>query len=116
MLFAACGSQTDVYKFKETKTLQKYLLDPDSIILYEVYVNEDYSGERAVLFYFGARNKAGGITDDWAFVSGKEVQFESSYNDAVDADDTDGILENGDLVFALFAIQTGSEKWVEFDF
>lgn len=66
---------------------------------------------RATLFYFGAKNKAGGISDDWALVYDDSVQFSSNFDAAEDSEDTQGILDNGDVIFAKFAARKGSEKW-----
>ena len=92
--------------------LEDCLLEPSSLIIYEAYTNRHYGdGGRATLFYFGATNKRGGISDDWAFIYDGDILFESNYNTAVENDDNLGILENGELVWAKFAIEMGSEKW-----
>lgn len=99
---------------KDVKTLKQCLLDPDSLIIYQAYTNKNYDeGERATLFYFGATNKSGGISDDWALVCGNNVLFESRYNSAVEDDDNAGILEHGELIFAKYAVDYGSDKWQE---
>lgn len=98
----------------DIKLLQDCLLDPDSLIIYQAYTNENYGENgRATLFYFGAKNKSGGISDDWAFVYDGSILFESNYTAAKNASDNKGILENGQLVFAQFAVSMGHESWQE---
>lgn len=97
---------------KDKSILKEHLLDPASLTIYEAYTNDDYGeGGRATLFYFGAKNKAGGISDDWALVYDDSVQFSSNFDAAEDSEDTQGILDNGDVIFAKFAARKGSEKW-----
>lgn len=97
---------------KDKALLKEHLLRPDSLIIYEAYTNDTYGdGGRATLFYFGAENKRGGISDDWALVYDGNILFESNFNAAEDAGDNKGILENGEIVFAKFAVSIGNENW-----
>lgn len=99
---------------KDKNALEKYLLEPDSLIIYQAYTNENYGENgRATLFYFGAENKAGGISDDWALVYDGDVTFESDFDNAKEDGDNKGILDNGEIVFAKFSISMGSEDWKE---
>lgn len=99
---------------KDKSMLEDCLLEPDSLIIYQAYSNNDYGdGGHATLFYFGAQNKAGGISDDWALVYDGDVQFYSDFKDAEKSGDNKGILENGDIVEAKFAVSIGNENWKE---
>lgn len=102
------------------KTLQKTLLDPSSIILYEVYQSFEYSENKsATLIHYGAKNKGGGITDDWAYVSDKELQSYNEYEKAVRNDDNTTILANGTVMFAKYNLEltgTGEDSmWKSID-
>lgn len=97
----------------DKKALKKCLLNPSSLIIYEAYVNKDYGGASATVFYFGAENKGGGITDDWAFVQDGEVQFYSTYEDGQATGDTQAVLSCGDVILAKTAVMTGNPAWQE---
>lgn len=110
-IWALAGGSSSVID-ADIKLLQDCLLDPDSLIIYQAYTNENYGDHgRATLFYFGAKNKSGGISDDWAFVYNGSILFESNFTAAKNAGDNKGILENGQLVFAQFAVSMGHESW-----
>ena len=99
---------------KDEKTLKSCLLNPSSLIVYQAYTNDNYSdGGHATLFYFGAENKGGGISDDWALVYKGDVQFYSDFEAAEDSGDNDGVLDNSDVIYAKFAVASGSEDWKE---
>lgn len=99
---------------KDKATLEKYLLEPDSLIIYQAYTNDNYNDSgRATLFYFGAKNKSGGISDDWALVFDGGVQFQSNFDEAVDNGDNQEVLDNADIVEAKFAATVGVDNWKE---
>lgn len=99
---------------KDKRDLKKCLLSPSSLTVYQAYTNNNYSdGGRATLFYFGAENTGGGISDDWALVYRGDVQFYSDFKYAESSGDNSGILDNSDVVQAKFAVSIGNEAWKE---
>lgn len=97
---------------RDKALLKDNLLEPSSLTIYEAYTSNDFiDGSRATLFYFGAKNKAGGISDDWALVYDGTVQFESTYKKAKNSGDNKGILAHQELVMAQFSLNTNGEKW-----
>ena len=114
LVFVIASIPTGVEKDKAI--LKDCLLDPASLQIYTAYTNDNYGDAgRATLFYFGAKNKSGGISDDWAFVYNGSVLFGSNFDAAKNKGDNKGILENGQLAFAKFAIKMGDEDWKEVD-
>lgn len=97
---------------KDKQTLKECLLKPNTLIIYEAYTNENYDDNgRATLFYFGAENRGGGISDDWALVKNNEVTFESEFNNAKEEGDNQGIIDNADVVMVKSAVNNGNEEW-----
>jgi len=97
---------------QDKAVLKGCLLEPESLIIYSAYTNENYNDEgRATLFYFGAKNRGGGISDDWALVHGDDIWFESDFNDASESGDSRGVLDNAEVVYAKFALDMGHEEW-----
>ncbi len=100
---------------KDERILKSCLLNPSSLIVYDTYVNDDYGDVGATLFYFGAENKGGGITDDWALVYEGEVQFYSTYEEGKAEGDTEAILSCGDVIIAKTAVSIGEPAWKKVD-
>ena len=97
---------------KDKAFLEKNLLNPKSLVIYEAYTNSNYSdGGRATLIYFGAQNKGGGVSDDWALVYDGNIWFESNYEQAKRKGDNKGILEHADLIEAQFSVAIGDADW-----
>jgi len=107
-------SSSERIALRDIKTLQKTLLDPNSIILYEVYYNPEYPKESpSTLIHYGAKNKGGGITDDWALVTDKNIESENEYDKAVKADDSYKILAHANVIWCkAFGL---SDDWKEID-
>lgn len=62
--------------------LQANLLDPDSLKIYEAYV-DDNSG---TLLHFSARTTGGGMCDNWSYVDDKQVCFETDFGNDIQDD------------------------------
>ena len=107
--------------------MQKILVDPESIILYEVYATSDFlDNEKATLIYYGARTKSGRLIDDWCLVM-NNIAHHSDINDITDIEKIrneqgqealDRIIESGRYVsIAKISVAGGTTDgdWTEVD-
>ena len=97
------------------RSLQAYLLNPDSIIVYSVYVNQDYNGMPAAFIHFGSQNRMGGISEDEVFIQRGNAQFKSEFDEAVEAGNNDAVIANGDYALAQYNIFSGKSDWLRCD-
>ena len=90
----------------DIRTLKRTLLEPDSIIIYEVAVVKNieenhvhhFYGKTGTLVLYGARNRGGGITDDYVFILGRHISSENALKDAQAKEDTDTMRLHADVL------------------
>lgn len=92
----------------DIRTLQRALLEPDSIIIYEVAVINNigiddvqhWLAASGTLVHYGARNRGGGISDDWVFILGRHISSLNSMENAQAINDRDEMREHINILWA----------------
>ena len=109
VLFSSFVTREEKIAINDVRTLQEELLSPETIIIYEAYINFDYDGKQATIIRFGTKN----ILDDWVLISGIEKQYKSSYDWAVKYEGDVKISKNAGVASELTRIKDGADDWIK---
>lgn len=103
-------SKQDRFISMSVEEVQSKLLDPSSMLIYDckIYPDEEDENKMLVYFYIGAKNKAGGYTDDEYMVKIVDGEIQSSAS----SDDVDDFLSNDAAAELMFIKSVGmGDHW-----